>query len=280
MALVDYKVVAKSMNYVNSTKSIKICRDLTPEIIFADENYLVINKPAGLTVHGGTAVKDKTLTDWLLENYPTIKNVGEDPIRPGIVHRLDKEVSGLMVIAKNNLAFTDLKNQFQKRDINKQYLALVHGQVSKDEGEINFPIKRAKDGYKMAAMPINSGTLSKKINLQNRDEGNLAGWLKAKEAITKFKVIKKFINYTFLEIKIKTGRTHQIRVHFFAYGHPLVGDNLYFTKKTKLKNQKLNLGRIFLVANHLSFTDLTGEEKNFTIKLPLELEEFINHLKA
>jgi len=255
-------------------------RDLIPEIIFNDKNYLVINKPAGLTVHGGVAVKDKTLVDWLLENYPEIKNVGEDPIRPGIVHRLDKEVSGLMVVAKNNLAFTNLKNQFQKRDINKQYLALAHGQISKEDGEINFPIKRAKDGYKMAAMPIDSGSLSKKTNLQNRDEGNLAGWLKAKEAITSFKVVKKYINYTFLEVKIKTGRTHQIRVHFFAYGHPLVGDNLYYTKKSKLKNQKLNLGRIFLVANRLTFTDLEGEKKNFTIKLPLELEEFIAHLKA
>lgn len=253
---------------------------LTPEIIYHDDNYLVINKPAGLTVHGGVAVKEKTLVDWLIKECPEIKNVGDDPIRPGIVHRLDKDVSGLMVVAKNNTAFNNLKAQFQKRDINKQYLSLVYGQISKTEGEINFPIKRAKEGYKMAAMPIDSGLLSKKTNLQNRDTGNLLGWQKSKEAITSFKVIKKFINYTFLEVKIKTGRTHQIRVHFFAYGHPLVGDNLYYTKKTKVKNQKLNLGRIFLVANRLSFTDLNGEKKNFTIDLPANLQVFLNQLKA
>jgi len=254
--------------------------NLIPEIIFNDENYLVINKPAGLVVHGGVAVKDKTLVDWLLEKYPEIQNVGDDPIRPGIVHRLDKEVSGLMVVAKNNQAFDSLKGQFQKRDINKQYLALVHGQLNKTDGEINFPIKRAKEGYKMAAMPLDSGLLSKRKTLQNRDEGNLAGWLKAKEAITSFKVLKKFINYTFLEVKIKTGRTHQIRVHFLAYGYPLVGDNLYYTKKTKLRNQKINLERIFLVASRLAFTDLQGEKKNFVISLPQKLEDFISQLKA
>lgn len=261
-------------------KSIKNWRDLTPEIIFDDENYLVINKPAGLITHGGVAVKDKTLVDWLLEKYPELKNVGEDAIRPGIVHRLDKEVSGLMVIAKNNLAFASLKKQFQKRDINKQYLALVHGQVIKEAGEINFPIKRAKDGYKMAAMPVDSGSLNKKNTLQNRDEGNLAGWLKARDAVTSYKVIKKYINYTFVEVKIKTGRTHQIRVHFFAYGHPLVGDNLYNTKKTRLKNQKLNLNRIFLVASRLSFTDLEGKKNNYAINLPLDLESFLAQIKS
>ncbi|HZJ41166.1 MAG TPA: RNA pseudouridine synthase, partial [Candidatus Saccharimonadales bacterium] len=223
-----------------------------PDIVFEDNDYLVINKPAGLAVHGGGNIKEETLADLLIARYPEIIKVGDDEARPGIVHRLDKEVSGLMVIAKNNNSFDNLKEQFKKRDINKQYLALAYGKVINDEGEINFPIKRSSEGYKMAAMPLNAVDLLTRHNPKSRDTGNIAGVFKAKEAITLFKVKARFINYTFLEVKIKTGRTHQIRVHFFAYGHPLVGDNLYCTKKTKTKNEKINLGRIFLMASQLS----------------------------
>ncbi len=243
-----------------------------PEIIFEDANYLVINKPAGLTVHGGSGIDEITLADLLLARMPDIATVGEDPIRPGIVHRLDKEVSGLMVIAKTEDAFRSLKEQFQKRDINKEYLALVHGQLSKDEDEINFPIKRSRDGHKMAALPLNVDQLLHRRRPQSRDEGNITGLFKAREAITQFQVLKKFINYTYVSVKIKTGRTHQIRVHFFAYGHPLAGDNLYFTKKTKVKNEKLGLGRVFLVASRLAFKDLAGEQREFALNLPIELE--------
>ncbi len=250
-------------------------KDDFPEIIFADKNYLVINKPAGLAVHEGGNLKEKTLADFLIERYPEIKKVGDDPIRPGIVHRLDKDVSGLMVIALTQESFEDLKKQFQSREINKDYLALVYGRVSKDCDEINFPIKRSRDGYKMAALPLNSLELLTRHTPKNRDQGNIAGVFNSKEAITEFKVIKRFVNYTYLDVKIKTGRTHQIRVHFFAYGYPLVGDPLYNTKKTKVKNQKLNLGRVFLVAYKLSFKSLDGEKKDFKIKLPTELESFL-----
>ena len=242
-----------------------------PEIIFEDENYLIINKPAGLIVHGGPGIKEEVLVDFLIKRYPKIKEVGDDILRPGIVHRLDKEVSGLMVIAKTKDAFENLKKQFKNRDIHKEYLALVHGQINKDEEEINFPIKRARDGYKMAAIPFNSQKILTRENLKNRDVGNIQALAKARAAVTTFKVIKRFINFTYLSVKIKTGRTHQIRVHLHAYGHPLVGDNLYFTSKSKIKNKKINLGRIFLVANNLSFKDLSGEIKNFQIDLPLEL---------
>ena len=246
-----------------------------PEIIFEDDDCLVINKPAGLAVHGGGNIEGETLTDLLINHYPKISQVGDDPMRPGIVHRLDKDVSGLMVVAKNNESFKNLKEQFKKREINKQYFALVHGQVINDDGDINFPIKRAQDGYRMAAMPLNAADLLVRRSPKPRDKGNISGVFKAKEAITNFKVIKRFINYTYLEVKIKTGRTHQIRVHFFAYGHPLVGDTLYFTKKTKAKNEKINLGRVFLMASRLSFSTRTGEKKDFTINLDPKLEAFL-----
>lgn len=246
-----------------------------PDIIFEDDDYLVINKPAGLAVHGGGNIKEETLADLLIARYPKIVKVGDDEARPGIVHRLDKEVSGLMVVAKNNDSFASLKSQFQKRDINKQYLALAYGKIANDDGEINFPIKRSSEGYKMAAMPLNASNLLTRRSPKSRDTGNIAGVFKAKEAITLFKVKKRFINYTFLEVKIKTGRTHQIRVHFFALGHPLVGDNLYCTKKTKIKNEKINLGRVFLMASQLSFNDLEGKKREFSLALAPELEAFL-----
>lgn len=249
-----------------------IQRPAFPEIIFEDENYLVINKPAGLTVHSGHGIEGVVLTDLLLARLPQIVNIGEDPIRPGIVHRLDKDVSGLMVIAKTESAFLSLKEQFQKRDINKEYLALVHGRLIKEEGEINFPIKRSREGHKMAALPLNIDSLLKRRLPKARDEGNILGMLKARKAITTFQVLKRFVNYTYISVKIKTGRTHQIRVHFFAYGHPLAGDNLYCTKKTKIRNKKLGLDRVFLVANRLSFKDLEGNRKEFILSLPADME--------
>ncbi len=241
------------------------------QIIKETNDYLVINKPAGLIVHSGGNLHEKTLVDWLISFYPKIKNIGDDPIRPGLVHRLDKEVSGLMVIAKNQKSFKDLKNQFKNRTIHKEYTALVYGQVSKDSGLIDFSIARSRLGYKMAALPANAAEIANKKNLQNRDQGNIDSWLKSRTALTTFIVKQRFVNYTLLRVNIKTGRTHQIRVHFFALGHPLVGDNLYSTRKTKAKNKKLKLGRIFLVADHLSFDNLQGEKQKFSLPLPQEL---------
>ncbi|MCX6794725.1 MAG: RNA pseudouridine synthase [Candidatus Falkowbacteria bacterium] len=246
--------------------------ELVPEIIAATPEYLVINKPAGLAAHAGGNLTEPTLADWLIANYKKIKDVGDDPIRPGLVHRLDKEVSGLMVIAKTQASFDNLKNQFKEREINKEYVALVHGRVTKDFGAINFPITRSQEGYKMAALPSGSEDLLSRRHPKGRDQGNITSWLKSRAALTEFEVLKRFVNYTLLKISLKTGRTHQIRVHFFAYGYPLVGDNLYCTKKTELKNKKLNLGRVFLVADHLSFRDLKGVTQDFRIGLPKELQ--------
>lgn len=228
----------------------------------ADE-YLVINKPAGLIVHGSEQIKEVSLVDYLLKKYPEIKEVGDDPQRPGIVHRLDKDVSGVMVIAKTQKAFANLKKQFKTRTVIKEYIGLVHDSVIKDNDTIDFPIERAAAGYKMAALPkIKDG------------EENTEG----KPALTEFTVLKRFVNFTLLEIKIKTGRTHQIRAHMAAYGNPIVGDSLY-GRKFKAKNQKLGLDRIFLVAAKLSFKDTRGEKHEFEIELPKELEKFLKTVK-
>jgi 23S rRNA pseudouridine1911/1915/1917 synthase len=245
--------------------------NIIPVIISETEDYLVINKPAGLAVHAGGNLKEPTLTDWLIEYYPDIKTVGDDPIRPGLVHRLDKEVSGLMVIAKNQKSFLDLKQQFKDRTIHKEYLALAHGQISADTSVINFPITRSQSGHKMAALPIGSNELLLRQSPRPRDQGNIDSWFKAREAETEFVVLQRFVNFTLIRVRIKTGRTHQIRVHLFAYGHPLAGDPLYFTKKLIGKNKKLNLNRVWLVADHLAFKDLKGETQDFTIPTPEEL---------
>ncbi len=234
------------------------------KIVSENNEFLVINKPAGLLVHGASHIKESSLVDDLRKKYPSIKKIGDDPHRPGIMHRLDKLVSGLMVIAKRQDSFDNLKDQFKNRTIKKYYTALVFGKIEKDEDEINFPIKRSVKGHKMAALPfIKNG------------EKNPDG----KRAITEFSIIKKFINYTLVKVRIKTGRTHQVRVHLAAYGHPIIGDYLYFTKKSKAKNEKLNLNRIFLVADELEFTDLSGNKQNFKINLPSEIINFIKELK-
>lgn len=247
----------------------KIAPDVpAPTIIAETDDYLVIDKPAGLLVH---AVNEKqelagqlSLVSWLLERYPKISSVGEDPLRPGIVHRLDKEVSGLMVIAKNNRSFEDLKEQFQKRRTIKEYEGLVYGRIIPDDGEINFPIKRSSAGFKMAAVPANF--------IAKKDET-------VRQAVTIFTVTQRFHNYTLLRLAIKTGRTHQIRVHLQALGYPLVGDELYSTKTTRIKNKKLGLNRIFLVSRHLEFDDLNGQKQKFETGLPAPLQELLKRIK-
>jgi 23S rRNA pseudouridine1911/1915/1917 synthase len=236
-----------------------------PQIVFANKEFIVVNKPAGLIVHGAPHIKGLTLADWLVKKYPELKKVGEDKARPGIMHRLDKDVSGLLVIARTNDSFFNLKKQFQKREIEKGYTALVYGAVAKDNDKIDFSLKRSSGGHRQAAVP--DGYDFKE------------NFLELREAFTEFQVLQRFINYTLLAVKIKSGRKHQIRVHFFAYGHPLVGDNLYSTKKTRDANRKIDLGRIFLVSSQLAFTDLAGKKHSFSVELPKELEVFLQTAK-
>lgn len=250
--------------------------DLSPdpliklEIVCEDENYLVINKPAGLVVHPSESVKSHTLVNAILSHCPQVKNI-RDPLvtndqllatnlRPGIVHRLDRDVSGLMVIAKTQAAFDDLKRQFQNRKIKKKYTALVYGNVVKDQGEINLSIGRSKDGHKMSARH------QPKLN--------------DKTAITKYRVVKRFKVFTLLKIQTLTGRTHQIRVHLRAIGCPIVGDQTYKTNKTKKRKNKIEIARIFLYADYLEFHDLKNQTKTFKLDLPDELENILKNLKS
>ncbi|MCX6800480.1 MAG: RluA family pseudouridine synthase [Candidatus Falkowbacteria bacterium] len=235
---------------------------LNIKIIKEDPDYLIVDKPAGLAVHGAEHMNEVTLIDYLVEKYPDIVGVGDDEKRPGIVHRIDKDVSGLLVVARNNKIYEHLKSQFKKRTIKKEYEALVYGATSKDYDTIDFPLRRSTSGYKISALPKGS---------EIKDD--------IREAITLFEVKQRFINYTLLNVIIKTGRTHQIRCHLAAYGHPIVGDELYSTKKTREKNKKLKLGRIFLCSVRLGFKDLNGEKVEFKANLPKNLKDVLDKVK-
>lgn len=246
-------------------------------VLHADLNYLVINKPAGLITHKSHDENEESLADILLANYPELKLVGEDENRPGIVHRLDKEVSGLLIIARNQKSYEYFKSLFKERKVYKEYEAIIYGAPSKDQVEINFPITRAKSGFKMAALPLSSKENKNKIS--NRERGNEKARISSKEALTKFSVVKKWPHISLINIVILTGRTHQIRVHLAAYGYPILGDNLYGTAKTVRKNEKQQFDRIYLYAKKLIFSDLSGEKKEFIIKAPKALNDYINKQK-
>ena len=235
------------------------------EIIFENEDFLVINKPAGLLVHAAPNTKEKTLVDWLLENYPEIKNVGDDPqLRPGIVHRLDKETSGALLVAKNQATFQELKALFQARQIEKTYLALVQGKMPQQQGSISLPLAKAKK--------------STKRTVRARPEQKTA------EAITDWSVEKEYPAtkpteqiFSLLRVKPRTGRTHQIRVHLAAVGHPVVADYLYGGKTARGYRQELN--RVFLHASSLKFK-FRQTNYVFEVELPEELANFLKNLSA
>lgn len=228
------------------------------KIIAETPEYIVVEKPSGLLVHADAHhPNETTLVDLLVAHYPALREVGDDAVRPGLVHRLDKDVSGIMVIAKTQMFFEALKKQFQNRTIAKEYRALIHGKLTRESGIINFPIDHAKDKGMMAALP--------------------RGSMQGREAITEFEVLKSFTHASYIAVFPKTGRTHQIRVHFFACGHPVVGDPLYNNRPPK----KLDIaaGRIMLHAYSLSFDDAEGKRVTFTSPLPVEFERVIEKLK-
>lgn len=225
------------------------------DIIFENDDFLIINKPAGLLVHPAEGQEDPTLVGQLINHLPDIKKVGEDSLRPGIVHRLDKKVSGLMVIAKNQKTFDNLKQQFKNHKIKKEYLALVKGKLKKLEGIINFPIGRSKEGGFVARPKEGEG----------------------KTALTKYELIKNKKNYSLLKIRTITGRTHQIRLHLKAIGYPVVGDKLYKNKKEK---EKIQLDRLFLHSALLGFFDKEKKWHEFTSNLPSNLEEILKSLES
>jgi len=245
--IIEIEKTEKDPPDISPSKTIKF------KIIEKTDDYIVIEKPARLVVHPAEGIHELTLVNGLLAKYPEIAKVGENELRPGIVHRLDRDVSGLMVIARTQKMFDHLKKQFQERSIEKEYTALVHGVIEDEDGTINTPIGRSKtkDG-KMAAH-------------SQETEGD-------REAITEFEVIERKKNYTLLSVKILTGRSHQIRVHLNSIEYPIVGDKLYTNKR--IKNADLN--RLFLHASRLAFNDLDSERKEYKSKLPKELINFLS----
>ncbi len=238
---------------------------LTPTILIKEKDYLVIEKPAGMLVHSAQDKSEPTLVDWLIKKFPKIKKVGdsvaleknEKLFRPGIVHRLDRNVSGLMIIALTQNAFDYLKSQFKLKNVRKDYIALGSAVIPKDDGEIKFPIMRSREG-KLVALPINSD--------------------KGKSASTIFDVIQRFRNHTLVKLSPLTGRTNQLRIHMSAYNHPIVGDDVYASKKFQ-QREKIKLDRVFLHAAHLFFIDPSGKQIDIESPLPQELDEILKKLK-
>lgn len=252
------------------------------KILFEDANILAVDKPSGLSVHSDEKKIEKTLADWILKKYPKMKSVGEPMVeklsakfsslrpqagpsglkilqtifRPGIVHRLDKETSGVLILAKNQKSYLNLKNQFQKREIKKIYHVVVFGFIKNEKGVINKPIGRSPNDFRK--------------RLAGRGaRGEL------REAITEYKVLKRFLikgkKFTYLEVYPKTGRTHQIRVHMKFLNHPVVGDVLYSPKNLQTKI----FGRMMLFAKSIKFKDLKGKTLEISAPLPREFKDLL-----
>lgn len=218
------------------------------EILYQDKNYVIINKPAGLVVHPDGRGSEPTLVDWILLNFPETENVGE-PLqlitnnsqlitinRPGIVHRIDKETSGALVIALTKEAHAYLKERFQTREVIKCYHAFLFGHMKEADGIIDRPIGKSRKDFRL-------------WSAQRGAKGTM------REAVTEYRVLKTTPDFSFVEAMPKTGRTHQIRVHFKAINHPVVCDKLYAPKR----ECALGFGRVALHAYSIEFTDGAGK---------------------
>ncbi len=227
-------------------------------IVYEDDFLIVVNKQAGMVVHPGAGVRSGTLANALAFHIASLSH--QNTIRPGIIHRLDIGTSGLLVVAKTDKAHQQLGEQFADRSVNKHYTTLVYGQVKNLTGEVNAPIGRdPRNRVKMAVRPIGQG----------------------RNALTLYRVIERFSDFTLLDVEIKTGRTHQIRVHCVYINHPIVGDPTYDSGRgSSFKNSAIRaaiqkLGRPFLHSAQLSFTHPNGERMTFTAPLPDELQNFL-----
>ncbi|MBQ3408081.1 MAG: RluA family pseudouridine synthase [Clostridia bacterium] len=225
-----------------------VAQDIPIEIVYEDSDIIVVNKPKGMVVHPANGNPDGTLVNAIMNICKgSLSGIGGE-IRPGIVHRLDKNTSGLLIVAKNDNAHVKMSEQIKNREVKKIYIALVRGVISENEATINMPIARSKKDRKKMAI--------------DKD---------GKEAITHFKVIRRYNNYTLLEIKIDTGRTHQIRVHMSQIGHPVVGDDVYSNGKNEfgVEGQMLH-------AKSLDFKHpVTGKELHLEAEIPKYFEEII-----
>jgi 23S rRNA pseudouridine1911/1915/1917 synthase len=244
-----------------------IAEEIPLDIVYEDDDLAVINKPAGMMVHAGAGATDDarnrgTLVNALLHHLGSLSGVG-GALRPGIVHRLDKETSGLIVVAKRDEAHRKLSAQFGAREVKKKYVALVHGWVKKDSGTLAQSISRDR---------------VRRTRMTTRLEGGRA-------AVTHYRVVRrlntKFGKFTLLDVKIDTGRTHQIRVQVAAMGHPVVGDTMYGApRQARGKNAVIGLRRNFLHAAELEFRHpRTGEMVGLKSELPEELREFLRKVE-
>lgn len=227
-------------------------QDIKVKIVYEDNDIIVVNKPKGLVVHPAVGNPDGTLVNAIMNICKdSLSGIGGE-VRPGIVHRLDKDTTGLLIVAKNDKAHINLSEQIKNREVKKIYIALVRGNIPENEATINMPIGRStKDRKKMAV--VKNG----------------------KEAVTHFKVIDRFKNYTLLEIKIDTGRTHQIRVHMAEIGYPVVGDMVYSNGKNEfgVEGQMLH-------AKSLDFKHpITGKNMHLEAELPKYFKDIIDKLK-
>ena len=232
------------------------------EIVYEDETLVVVNKPAGLVVHPAAGIHSGTLANALSYHFQQLPGSGAG-VRPGIVHRLDRDTSGLLVVAKTEAALEHLSDQFRDRTVFKSYVALVHGRVSTDSGRIDQPL--ARDRSNRTRMAVVRG---------------------GRSALSLYRVRQRFDRFTLLDVELKTGRTHQIRVHLAWLKHPVVGDEIYGAGRdnqildVKLRAAVRNLGRHFLHAEKLAFTHpQTGKRVEFSSPLPPELSELLTVIK-
>ena len=233
---------------VESKKELFANSEVSVDVIFEDQNIVVVDKPAGIQVHPGHLNEKDTLTNWLIAKYPDSAQVYDDSegawMRPGIVHRLDKDTSGVMVIAKNKESFANLKRLFHDRGVEKTYIALAKGIFDKKSGVIDKPIARAASYRKQVIARKNTKTI-------------------VREAETCYRILGENGKISLVELKPKTGRMHQIRVHLASIGHPILGDGLYGDKKPPDKGIKRHMLHAFC----LKFEYL-GKEYNFSAPIP------------
>lgn len=234
-----------NLNKINDIKP----SEMNLDIVYEDNDLMIINKPSGVVVHPGAGNHENTLVNGLINYTNNLSNINGD-VRPGIVHRLDKDTSGLMVVAKNNKAHELLSEMFKAHDIKRTYVALTNGVIPYNKGTIDVPIKRDDKHFdKMMAC----------------EDG--------KKAITHFKVLKRYNNYTLLSLNLETGRTHQIRVHLAYLGYPVYNDPVYSNKACTSFGQ-------FLHSKEIDFVHpITGTKLHFEVPLPNEFKEFIDNLK-
>ena len=238
---------------------------MEPTILYEDKDILVINKPSGLVVHSDGKTEESNLVDWVLSKYPEMKEVGEpgrdssgeEVLRSGIVHRLDRDTSGVMLLAKTQEAHSFLKEQFQKRETEKTYHAFVFGELKTKEGLIDRPIGRSSKDFRMKSA-------------QRGARGVL------KEAETHYKVVSTKGGYSFIEVTPKTGRTHQIRVHFKAISYPLVGDSLYAPNR----ENTIGFSRLALHSYKLKFKGLDGSFHEIVAPYPKDFKEALEKFNA